>query len=159
MELFDLAMPWWHFVIRAIIVYVVLLAMVRVSGKRAVGQFTPFDMILLILLGNAVQNALLGKDTSVGGGLLLAGTLIALNYGVGQLAAHFPAFHAFVEGKPVKVIEDGHVDVPSLRREAVSAADIDEALRRNGLDRREQVHVAWLETDGTITIIPKKEKD
>jgi uncharacterized membrane protein YcaP (DUF421 family) len=159
MHLFDLAMPWWHFVVRALIVYVVLLTMVRLSGKRSVGQFTPFDMILLILLGNAVQNALLGEDTSVGGGLLLAGTLIAVNYAVGQFAARFPAFHAFVEGRPVKVIEDGHVDVPCLRREAVSAADIDEALRRNGLEHRSQVHVAWLENDGTITIIPRENKD
>jgi uncharacterized membrane protein YcaP (DUF421 family) len=159
MPVFNLAMPWWHFVLRALIVYVVLLVMVRLSGKRSVGQFTPFDMILLILLGNAVQNALLGEDTSVGGGLLLAGTLISFNYVVGQLAARFPGFHAFVEGKPVRLIEEGRVDTSRLRQEAVSRADIDEALRRNGLEHCDQVHVAWLENDGSITIIPRDKKD
>src|SRR5687767_9430765 len=84
-DLFDLAMPWWEFVLRAAIVYVVVLAMVRLSGKRTLGQFTPFDMLLLVLLGNAVQNALLGSDQSVGGGLLLAGTLITLNWLAGWI--------------------------------------------------------------------------
>ena len=62
-DLFQLAMPWWEFVLRAVVVYAVLLLMVRLSGKRTMGQFTPFDMILIVLLGNAVQNSLLGKDT------------------------------------------------------------------------------------------------
>ena len=74
-DLFALSMPWWEFILRAVVVYVVVLTMVRVAGKRALGQFTPFDMLLLVLLGNAVQNALLGRDTSLGGGILLAALL------------------------------------------------------------------------------------
>jgi len=85
--MFDLAMPWWAFVLRACIVYFILLALIRASGKRTMGQFTPFDMLLVVLLGNAVQNALLGQDTSVGGGLLLATTLLALNWLVGLVSA------------------------------------------------------------------------
>ena len=84
-DLFALAMPWWEFILRAVVVYVVVLGMVRLGGKRALGQITPFDVLLIVLLGNAVQNALLGTDTSLGGGLLLAATLILLNYGVGWL--------------------------------------------------------------------------
>ena len=64
-DLFTLAMPWWEFVLRAVVVYIVLLALIRVSGKRSMGQFTPFDMLLVVLLGNAVQNALLGEDHSL----------------------------------------------------------------------------------------------
>ena len=79
-EMFDLAMPWWAFVLRACIVYFILLALIRASGKRTMGQFTPFDMLLVVLLGNAVQNALLGQDSSVGGGLVLAATLLLLNW-------------------------------------------------------------------------------
>ena len=85
-DLFALAMPWWEFILRAVVVYVVVLGMVRLSGKRPLGQITPFDVLLVVLLGNAVQNALLGTDTSLGGGLLLlllgfaAGSGLALGF-------------------------------------------------------------------------------
>jgi len=158
MSVFDLALPWWQMVLRALAVYVVLLVMVRLSGKRSVGQFTPFDMILLILLGNAVQNSLIGEDTSPAGGLLLAGPLIALNFFVGTLAARYPRFHDLVEGRPVQVVNDGKIDLARLRSEAVSIADIEEALRRNGLESREQVRHAWIENDGSITIIRRREE-
>ena len=94
-------MPWWEFVLRAVIVYAVLLAMIRVSGKRTMGQFTAFDMLLIVLLGNAVQNALLGTDTSMAGGLLLAGTLIALNWTVGLVTARSKRAERLLEGAPV----------------------------------------------------------
>ena len=96
-DLFDLAMPWWEFILRAVVVYVVVLGMVRLSGKRALGQITPFDVLLIVLLGNAVQNALLGKDTSLGGGLLLAATLISLNYAVGWLSQRSRRVEALVK--------------------------------------------------------------
>ena len=81
--MFEMSMPWWEFVLRAVIVYVALLGMIRLAGKRTLGQFTAFDMLLIVLLGNAVQNALLGSDASMSGGLLLAATLIVLNWLVG----------------------------------------------------------------------------
>jgi uncharacterized membrane protein YcaP (DUF421 family) len=108
-EMFQLAMPWWAFVLRACVVYFILLAMLRVSGKRSMGQFTPFDILLVVLLGNAVQNALLGADTSVGGGLLLAATLIALNWIVGLVSARSPKVERWVEGAPVLLARDGQV--------------------------------------------------
>lgn len=90
-DAFNLSMPWWEYLARACIVYFVLLLMIRVSGKRSMGQFTSFDMLLIVLLGNAVQNALLGTDNSVTGGLILAATLIVLNWSVGYLAARSAA--------------------------------------------------------------------
>ena len=155
MELFDLAMPWWEFVLRAIAVYVALLLMVRLSGKRSVGQFTPFDMILLILLGTAVQNSLIGEDVSLLGGLLLAGTLIALNHAVGWITARSRRLHGLIEGVAVKIIEDGVLDKDRLRNEGVSEMDLDEALRRAGLEHVSEVRRGWLETDGHITLIKK----
>ena len=115
MDLFDLAMPWWEFVLRALAVYVALLVMVRLSGKRSVGQFTPFDMILLILLGTAVQNSLIGEDVSLVGGLLLAATLIALNHAVGWVTARSRRIHGQLEGRAVNLIEDGELDKERLR--------------------------------------------
>ncbi|MGH8053729.1 MAG: DUF421 domain-containing protein [Stenotrophomonas sp.] len=157
-DLFALSMPWWEFVLRAVVVYVVVLAMVRVAGKRALGQFTAFDMLLLVLLGNAVQNALLGKDTSLGGGLLLAATLILLNYLVGWITTRSPAIERMVEGEPVVLARHGHVLQNVLRRELVSKADFAKAMRDAGSDDVDDVELALLETNGHITVILKKDQ-
>lgn len=156
-EMFELAMPWWEFVLRASIVYFILLAMIRASGKRTMGQFTPFDMLLVVLLGNAVQNALLGKDTSVGGGLLLAATLIALNWVVGLVSARSPRVEAMIEGSPVLLARDGKVYRDVLRREFISRADFDKALREAGCTEVDEIRSAVLETNGHITIDTKKD--
>lgn len=86
-EMFELGMEWWEFVVRAVAVYVVVLLLTRMSGKRSMGQSTPFDILVIVLLGTAVQNSLIGEDTSLPGGLILAATLIGLNWFVGFLGA------------------------------------------------------------------------
>lgn len=155
-DLFALAMPWWEFILRAVVVYVVVLGMVRLSGKRALGQITPFDVLLIVLLGNAVQNALLGKDTSLGGGLLLAATLISINYGVGWLSTRSRRVENLVEGEPVLIARDGKVLESVLKRELVTPADLDAALRQQGCLSIDDVALAVLEINGHITIVPKK---
>lgn len=151
-DLFHLSMPWWEFVLRAVVVYVMVLTMVRVSGKRAMGQLTPFDMLLIVLLGNAVQNALLGEDTSLGGGLLLAATLIALNFAVGLLTSRSERLERLIEGEPIVLARDGHVFRDVLRRELVSRADFEAAMRQQGCPGIDDVRLALLETNGHITI-------
>ena len=155
--MFALAMPWWQFVLRAVVVYVVVLVLVRVSGKRALGQFTPFDVLLVVLLGTAVQNSLIGSDTSLGGGLLLAATLIVLNYAVGWATSRSPRLERWVEGEPVVLARDGHVFRQVLRRELVSTADFKAAMRNQGCVAIEDVALALLETSGHITIITRKD--
>ena len=154
-EMFGLAMPWWAFVLRACIVYFILLALIRASGKRTMGQFTPFDMLLVVLLGNAVQNALLGQDTSVGGGLLLAATLLVLNWLVGLVSARSARMEALVEGVPVLLARDGQVYKDVLRRELISRADFDKAMREAGVENLEDIHMAVLETNGHITLVTR----
>ena len=154
-EMLDLAMPWWHFVLRACVVYFVLLLMIRASGKRTMWQFTPFDMLLVVLLGNAVQNALLGSDTSVAGGLLLAITLISLNWIVGFVSARSEKVEALIEGSPVLLARDGEVYRDVLRKELISRADFDKALREAGCEAIDEVKLAVLETNGHITIIKR----
>jgi uncharacterized membrane protein YcaP (DUF421 family) len=153
--MFDLAMPWWAFVLRACIVYFILLLLIRASGKRTMGQFTPFDMLLVVLLGNAVQNALLGQDTSVGGGLLLATTLLLLNWVVGLVSARSARMEALVEGVPVLLARDGKVYKDVLRRELISRADFDKAMRESGVEDIEDIRMAVLETNGHITLITR----
>jgi uncharacterized membrane protein YcaP (DUF421 family) len=152
-------MPWWEFVLRAVIVYVVLLGMIRLSGKRTMGQFTAFDMLLIVLLGNAVQNALLGKDTSLGGGLLLAATLIGINYGVGWLSTRSRKVEALVEGEPVLIARDGEVLASVLKRELVTRADLEAAMRQQGCTHISEVSMALLEINGHITIVPRQPQD
>lgn len=157
--LFDLAMPWWEFVLRAVIVYVVILVLVRMSGKRTVGQFTPFDMILLVLLGTAVQNSLIGEDVSLLGGLILAATLIGLNYLVGFVTSRSRRADRLIEGAPVVLARDGKLFERVLKKELVSAADFDEAMRQSGCGELEKVKLALLETNGQITIIKHDQGD
>ncbi|HBS61181.1 MAG TPA: hypothetical protein DEB32_00290 [Stenotrophomonas sp.] len=154
-DLFALAMPWWEFILRAVVVYVVVLGMVRLGGKRALGQITPFDVLLIVLLGNAVQNALLGQDTSLGGGLLLAATLILINYSVGWLSTRSRRIETLVEGEPVLIARDGKLLASVLKRELVTQADFNAAMRQQGCRDVSEVAMALLEINGHITIVPK----
>ncbi len=154
-QTFDLSMPWWGFVARAVIVYFALLVMIRVSGKRTMGQFTSFDMLLVVLLGNAVQNALLGEDASVGGGLLLAATLMGINWLVGLASARNRRLEAWVEGSPVLLAREGKVYKDVLRRELISREDFDKAMREAGIDAIDDIRLAVLETNGHITLVPR----
>lgn len=152
-DLLQLSAPWWEFVLRAVVIYLLVMLLVRLSGKRAVGQFTPFDLVLLILLGNAVQNGLNGGDNSVVGAGILAVCLIALNYGVAFVAARSPGARKLIEGEPVILARDGKVFRHVLRRELVSNADFLEAMRETGCSDIERIRVATLETNGRISIV------
>ena len=151
-ELFQLSAPWWHFVLRGVVIYLLVMVLMRISGKRAVGQFTPFDLILLILIGNAVQNGINGGDNSLTGALVMATTLIALNYAVAFLSARFDGFRHLVEGEPVEVARDGKVFSDVLRKQLVSRADFEKAMRESGCADVADIHRAILETNGHITI-------
>ena len=155
--MFELSMPVWEYLLRAVVVYVVLLGMIRLSGKRTMGQFTPFDVLLIVLLGNAVQNALLGSDQSLVGGLLLAAVLISLNWTTGWLSARSRRAEKLVEGVPVVLARHGELFEQVLRKELVSRNDFDEALRQSGQLHLEDVDIAILETDGRISVVPKKD--
>jgi uncharacterized membrane protein YcaP (DUF421 family) len=154
--LFELSAPWWHFVLRASVIYVLVMALVRASGKRAVGQFTPFDLILLILIGNAVQNGINGGDNSLTGALIMATTLIALNYLVAFLTSRSKRVEHVIEGVPVVLARDGVVFESVLRRELVSRDDFKEALRLNGVSDVADVELALLETNGSISVVARE---
>ena len=153
-QLFELSMPWWEFVLRAVAVYVVLLALIRLSGKRTMGQFTPFDMLLIVLLGTAVQNSLIGDDVSLLGGLLLAAVLIALNWCVAWMTSRSRRAERIIEGAPVVLARNGKLFERVLQRELVSDSDFQEALRMNNVEDVSEVEIALLETNGSISVVP-----
>lgn len=96
-EMMHLGMPWWEFILRAVAVYTVVLLLTRITGKRAVGQSTPFDVLVIVLLGTAVQNSLIGEDVSLLGGLILAATLLLLNWLVGVATARSRRLDTWVQ--------------------------------------------------------------
>lgn len=153
-NLFELAMPWWEFVLRGIAVYFILLTMLRLSGKRTVGQFTPFDLLVVVLLGTAVQNSLIGEDYSLLGGLILAATLVGCNWLVGFVSARSDRLEEVIQGGPVLLARDGTIFDAVLRAQNVSRNDLHEALRDHGLREASQAALVTLEVDGTITVVP-----
>jgi uncharacterized membrane protein YcaP (DUF421 family) len=150
--MFDLELPWWEFVARALIVYVALLAMVRLSGRRTVGQFTPFDLLVVVLLSEAVSNSLTGGDESVAGGLILALTLVAVNSVVAMLSARSKRFSAVVDGTAVLIGRDGVFFDEVLKRCRIPESDVEEALREADCPRH-KMKCAFLEADGEISIL------
>ena len=155
-DLFQLSAPWWHFVLRGVAIYLLVIVLIRVSGKRAVGQFTPFDLILLILIGNAVQNGINGGDNSLTGAAVMATTLVALNYVVAFATSRSRRMEKMVEGVPVVLARHGTLYREVLRRELVSEDDFHEALRMNNVGDVAEVELALLETNGSISVVPKE---
>lgn len=131
-HLLDLGVPWFEFVQRAAAVYIVVLLLTRLSGKRSIGQSAHFDMLVIVLLGTAVQNSLIGENTSLLGGLILAATLLALNWLMGFVTTRSHRLHAWLEGTPIILTRDGKVFWDQLRRCNVAPEDLDVAMRRGG---------------------------
>jgi uncharacterized membrane protein YcaP (DUF421 family) len=135
------------------VVYAVVLAGVRLSGKREVGQMTPFDLTLLLLISNAVQNAMTGGDNSLLGGVLAAATLLILNYGVAEVSGGNRRFRKFVQGQPSLLIHDGQIIAAHMAKEHVSMDELERALREHGIPSYHQVALAVLEVDGSMSFL------
>jgi uncharacterized membrane protein YcaP (DUF421 family) len=140
-------------VLRTGIIYLLVLIGVRLSGKREVGQMTPFDLTLLLLLSNSVQNAMTGPDTSLAGGAVAAATLLILNYLVANVSGRNRGFRRWVEGEPSLLIHDGQVIQAHMARERVSMDELNRALREHGINSCGQVALAVLEVDGSISCL------
>ena len=153
-------MHWWlpdvsvmEKILRSLIVYVFLLAMFRLLGKRQVGQMTPFDLIVLLILSNVLQNAMIGPDNSVTGGLIGAMTILLLNWGVGRMAFAHRAFERAIEGVPTLLVHHGHAIEANLRKENISREDLLSSLRSQGVFDISEVRVAVLEPSGRLSVL------
>lgn len=153
--MWQMQQPWWEFIVRAVIVYTFLLVMLRITGKRQIGQLAPFDLVLLLVLSNAVQNAMNGGDNSVSGGLISAVTLIGINMFVGWATWRSKKFERLIEGQPRVLIHNGKLYEEALTREKLTHHELMSALRSAGCSCIEEVRSAILETDGQITVIPR----
>ncbi|MDB5932287.1 MAG: hypothetical protein JWR60_3994 [Polaromonas sp.] len=150
--MFDMALPWWELMVRASLVYLALLVMVRISGKRTVGQFTPFDLLVVILLGESVSASLSGGDNSLPAGLVAAGTLILLNLVVAFATARSNRLQTAIEGQPILIGRHGQVFKDKLLANHISILDFNQALREVDCEIQD-MRCAFLEADGKISIL------
>ena len=144
-------------ILRVVIIYGVVLIGLRLTGKREVGQMTPFDLVLLLLISNAVQNAMTGPDTSVTGGLVAALTLLLLNALVSRLGWKSRSLRRLIAGSPTLLIYKGNMIRDHLLRERITPEELQQALREHGVATVADVYMATLEIDGAISVLKNDE--
>jgi uncharacterized membrane protein YcaP (DUF421 family) len=140
--------------LRTTAVYLVVLIGLRLAGKREIGQMTVFDLVVVLLISNAVQNAMVGPDTSLVGGLLAAVALLLINASVARLLLHWPSLRGKVEGTPTLLVLHGEVIPEHLRREGLDQETVLAAVREHGVADLKGVEIAVLEIDGSISVVP-----
>ena len=143
--------------LRAAAVYVFLLIAFRLTGKRQIGQLTPFDLVVLLVISNIVQNAMIGNDNSLGGGLIGATTILTLNWAVVELTFRFKRLRRLLEARPTVLIHDGQILHDRLRAERITMDDLEAAVRRGGIADPTRVRFAVLEESGGISVVPYSE--
>lgn len=153
--MWTLETPMLEIIGRSALIYVFIYVGLRISGKREMSQLSLVDFVVLLLLANAVQNAMLGPDTSLLGGVIAAATLLVLDGLVARLLYYFPRLRHVAEGSPTVLILHGQVITQHLRREQLSEEDLASALRDHGFQQPSEVEMAVLETNGKITMIGK----
>jgi uncharacterized membrane protein YcaP (DUF421 family) len=141
-------------IVRTAAVYLVILTGLRLSGKREIGQMTVFDLVVLLLIANAVQNAMVGPDTSLIGGVLAAVVLLAINAFVARLRLRSPRLRHLVEGTPTLLVLHGKVIPEHMRGEGIDEESLLAALREHGVAEISEVEMAVLEIDGSISVVP-----
>ncbi|MCX6030318.1 MAG: DUF421 domain-containing protein [Chloroflexi bacterium] len=148
-----LAVPAWEVVVRTVVVYLVILAGLRLAGKREIGQMTVFDLVVVLLISNAVQNAMVGQDSSLLGGVIAAAVLLLLDASVARLRLRSPRLRRVLEGSPTLLVLRGAVIADHMRREGVDQEELEAALRENGVADLSDVEMAVLEIDGAISVV------
>jgi len=154
-DFLKLGVPWWGLPVRAAVIYAVLFLGMRLFGNRQIGQFTLFDLVLVLLASNAMQPAITGPDTSLTGGLIIILVLLLINRGVALLRIQSPFFDRLIEPQATVVAREGAWIMERVRQEGLSLEDCEMAIREHGIDRVADVRLAVLEEDGTISVVPK----
>jgi uncharacterized membrane protein YcaP (DUF421 family) len=156
-NLFHLGVSAGEKVIRTVLVYLVVLALLRIFGKRQLAQLNALDLVVLLLLSNVVQNAIIGPDNSFLGGVLGAATLVVCNYVLIRLTYNHDRMLYLVQGKSTKLAEKGQPDVRALHKELITENELDSALRREGINGVKATDEVTLDPEGTITPVTKPE--
>ena len=154
-HLFIPEIPIAEKIFRSLVVYIFLLIAFRFSGKRQVGQLTPFDLIVILIISNVLQDAVIGKDASIGGGMIGAATILVLNFLLVEVTYRYKKARRLLENSPTLLVHDGKVIEENMRRERITHDELHAALRRNGLVEVTQARFAVLEEGGGISVVSK----
>jgi uncharacterized membrane protein YcaP (DUF421 family) len=155
-NMFDLDLSVAEKIVRPVIVYVFLIVGFRLAGKRELAQLNAMDLVVLLVIANTVQNAIIGNDNTVTGGLIGAATLLALNYAVVRYLFAHPRFDRFVEGEPTPLVEQGTMRRDRMRRELVTKQELEIAAHRQGFRSLAEVDSAVLEPSGALSFTGKE---
>ena len=150
--MFEFGTPWWQLVVRAVIVYVVLFALIRLSGKHTLGELSIFDLIVVIVLGSAVRTSLIGNDKSLQGGLIVVVVLLLLDWISTWLATRFTRGDRWLQGQPVLLARDGELFDDVLKRCKIPRSNFVSSMRKHGCRDLQMVELAILEPNGSITV-------
>jgi uncharacterized membrane protein YcaP (DUF421 family) len=153
--MWNLSIHWWELILRGLLVYVFLILLLRATGKRQIGQMSPFDLVLLMVLSNAVQNSMNGGDNSVTSGLILAVTLVVANWTVGKLTTSSRTVERLIEGDPLLLLHDGKILGEALGRSQITRQELIAEIHKAGYADPEEIRAAILENDGSVSVIPK----
>lgn len=154
-HLFTLPVPLLEKIIRPILVYAFLVVLLRVFGKRELAQLNPFDLVVLLSLSNTVQNAIIGEDNSVSGGMVGALTLLVTNYIVVRFLFRHRRLDQLMEGKPSILIKDGHMRKSEMAKELLTTAELQSVIRRQGFEGIHDIETCILEPGGAFSLKPK----
>jgi uncharacterized membrane protein YcaP (DUF421 family) len=152
----DMSMSIGEHVVRAVVVFVFLFIALRLVGKKQIGELAPFDLVVLLILSETVQNSMIGDDKSLFGGLISAATLIAMAQAMNWLSWRNKAIARYLEGVPKIIVRHGRRCEDVMIAERISISELTEALRRQGCSNIADVRVAILENDGTISVIKRQ---
>ncbi len=153
--MFNMSLPWWEFIVRGVVIYVFIILLLRIGGRKQIGQLSPFDLVLLLIISNAVQNSMNGGDNSLVGGMIIACALVSINWIVGYLNKKNKKVSHFIEGRPEVFIHNGRVHQDILDKNNMTPDDVSAILRKNSIVHIEDVRYGVLEVNGAISIIRK----
>ena len=155
-SMFYMQLPLLEKILRPMIVYIALIGFLRIFGKRELAQLNPFDLVVLLSLSNTVQNAMIGEDNSISGGIVGAFALLAINWLLSRVLFHMPGLNRTLQGDATCLIKDGVVDYDALRKEALTEEELLSVLHKQSLDTFEEVRRCVLEPNGTFFIEARK---
>jgi uncharacterized membrane protein YcaP (DUF421 family) len=151
-HMFQLPVPFLEKLLRPVIVYLVLVLLLRLFGKRELAQLNPFDLVVLLSLSNTVQNAIIGEDNSVTGGIVGAISLLAINWLVVRVLFRSRRLTRAIEGRAAILIHNGQIDLKAMRRESLTREELLDVIHRQGFENFHQVHKCELEPNGTFYV-------
>jgi uncharacterized membrane protein YcaP (DUF421 family) len=158
-QMWSASLPYWHFVVRGAVVYVFVLFLLRLGGKRQIGQMGAGEFVAILLISNAVQNSMNGGDNSIPGGLILAAVIVAQSVVVEYATYKSKRVENLIQGRPTLLIHNGQLVRHNLDRELLNPRELKALLRRQGVHHVEEVAAAVLESDGYLSITRKSDQD